>query len=296
MNKDKRVKEKNSTQKKDIIKFYEWGGSEKPYVSAYGIHFGFYEKGIRTNKEAVINMNDFAGKQLELDAFDNKSVVLDVGCGVGGTSIHLAKKYPHIKFLGISIVPRQIYFAKKFAEKEFVSKNTEFIFGDYLKTGMSDNFFNGIIAIESVCYAEDKKKFLVESYRILKPNKKIVIIDGFLTKKPSNYFIQTAYNFYCKKWVIPYHEDIDNFKSYLLEIGFENIKIQDISKNIVREFIYSTIYGISRFFRKKENSTDDQFSTSKKTFNNLIVMIFSPILIGLDRTLRYIAITAVKKE
>ena len=100
--KNKQFLQKYSTLNKDVIDYYE--GKWEDHVKwmhidkSLGIHFGYYEKGIRTYQEAVINMNYFAGRLLDLDMLaEDKSAILDAGCGVGGSSIYLAKKYPHIK-------------------------------------------------------------------------------------------------------------------------------------------------------------------------------------------------------
>lgn len=297
-----------SSHEKDIAEYYEstwsdfvkWMKTDK----SLGLHFGYYEKGIRTYEEAVINMNYFVGRLLDLDTqVENNISILDIGCGVGGSSIYLAKKYPHFKFIGITIVLEQVYLAKKFAREKHVSSNTEFILGNYLKTGVVNNYFDGAFAIESACHAEDKKEFLLEAYRILKPNKKLVVVDGFLTKKPSNYFIQAAYDFYRKVWVIPHLEVIDDFTSNLEDIGFGNIKLQDISKNVSKAIFISNLKSLAYILyirmKKKSDPINKKPKSEKRriTKNPIIyitIMIFAPILIALAHTIRYMAITSVK--
>ena len=51
------------------------------------IHYGLYEKGIRTRKEAMYNMNDYIARLLGLQ-IGKPLKILDAGCGVGGTSIY----------------------------------------------------------------------------------------------------------------------------------------------------------------------------------------------------------------
>jgi ubiquinone/menaquinone biosynthesis C-methylase UbiE len=270
------------------------------------IHFGHFEKGIRTHKQAVINKNKFVENLLELDNFKKKgNIILDAGCGVGGTSIFLAKKYPHINFIGLNISPGQIFLAKKFAQQYSVSNNADFIVGDFLSIGIINNYFDGIFAIQSVNRVRDKKKLLKEFSRVLKPDKKIIIDDIFLTKKPSKHFLKLAYNLYCKKYIYSSIETLEDFKSYLVDSGFDNIKAYDITKKFWLTFY---ITGLKWFifrinFRRKKitESVENEILINKKNsilnnlFINFFIETFIPIPFILNRSIRMMTITAVKK-
>jgi cyclopropane fatty-acyl-phospholipid synthase-like methyltransferase len=220
-------------RKNDVVDFYErLYELDNQYKivnldKTMGIHIGYYEKNIRTIEDAVINMNYFVGKLLNLNILNETKKecrVLDAGCGVGGTSIHLAKKYPNIKFKGITISPFQVRLANKFAQDNNVTSNTKFLLRDYLKTEFPNDYFDGISAIESIGHASEKKDFLIEMYRILKTNKKLVIVGFFLIEKPSNYFCKIAYDFVRNTWKIPYMETIKIFKLDLEDTGFTDIE------------------------------------------------------------------------
>jgi ubiquinone/menaquinone biosynthesis C-methylase UbiE len=271
----------------------------------FGLHLGYYEKGIRTFEEAVINMNNFVEKLLDLDQLDKNNIkILDAGCGVGGTSIYLAKKYPQIKFIGITIVPDQITHANKFALECNVDSNTKFFLGDFCKTGFSDNYFDGAFALESVCYAENKNSFLLEVARILKPNRKLVIIDGFLLEKLSSYFPRIAYNHYCKRWKVANFPILRDFILNLHCAGFEDIKVQDITKNILLFFFIVILKGFADSIRKeiwrkfnisKTEINSENHLITRSSFKYFLIKIFSPLLILFNRKFRYLAIVSRKK-
>jgi len=265
------------------------------------LHFGHFEKGIRTYDEAVLNKNDFIGRLLDLDSFaKSTATILDSGCGVGGTSIHLAKKYPTIKFVGITKSRGQIFLANEFAKQNLVSSNTDFIVGDYLSISIIDNYFDGIFAIQSFARAKDGRKFLVEAYRLLKPNGKMIIDDIFLIKKPSSNFLKKAYESYCKVWNVPCLEALEEFKSSLKEIGFNEIKILDITKNVRMSFFILILkwFAISLYVRKKE-TTETEAKINKPAaenkFINLVKRGILPLLLNSSHTIRYLTIVAVKK-
>ncbi|EOD35357.1 hypothetical protein EMIHUDRAFT_201398 [Emiliania huxleyi CCMP1516] len=58
------------------------------------IHLGYYEEGQR--KAPLYGGKDFV-----------EAKVLDVGCGIGGTSRYIAKKFPSADVTGITISPEQ---------------------------------------------------------------------------------------------------------------------------------------------------------------------------------------------
>jgi len=275
------------------------------------LHLGFYEKGIRTIKEAEFNMNNYVGKLLDLDSLNTtKGTILDAGCGVGGTSIYLAKKYPHIKFVGITLVPRQVHLANKFAREKDVSSNTEFIVGDYCETGLPSNSFDGVFALESSCYSIDKKRLVQEIARVLKSNGKFVVLDGFIPDEISNYFVQIAYEYYCDTWAVSNYIVLKEFLSNLKDAGFDNIEVQDITKNIFLFHFIGILKGLAYFlfvtlWKKQKEETKSEalhFSGEKITkppgknpFIYLITQFFSPVIIFLSRKFRYMAITCVKQ-
>jgi len=269
------------------------------------IHSGYFEKGIKTHEEAIINKNKVIEKLLNLEKLGKKkSIILDAGCGVGGTCIYLAKNYPHIKFLGLNVSPIQIKLAPKFSKQSQVSSNTDFILGDFLEIGLKDKSIDGIFAIESITRANDIKRFLQEASRILKINGKIVIDDAFIFRKPSRYLTKLVYKAYCKTWKIPSMESFEIFKTDLKELKFYDIKIKEITKNTwLSFFIINLKFLIYSFFSnpgQKIKSTENNAINEKSSIlNNSLVHTFlmfsTSIILILNRNVRKVIITAVKK-
>lgn len=259
-----------------------------------GIHLGYYEKGIKTFKEAVLNMNDFVGRLLNLE--DDKAMdILDAGCGVGGTSIYLAKKHPNIRFMGITITPRQVELAKKFAQERNVN-NVKFMLGSYANMEFSDNYFDGVFALESINYTQNKKDILHEMYRILKPGGRLVVVDGFRTDVPFNFFTQKIYDSWCKVRGNPYLISINMFRSHLETVGFKEITIKNLAKNVSRTMIKPFIIGIPFFFSSifKRIIKRRNYDPTKDVDYFLGATVLSCVL-GLCKFTGYNAIISVKK-
>ncbi|RLF27427.1 MAG: hypothetical protein DRN05_05655 [Thermoplasmata archaeon] len=287
--------EKSVAEYYELIRpeFARWWALDK----THGLHFALYEKGIKNFEEAVLNMNRFVGKLLGLD--NRKSMnILDAGCGVGGTSIYLADKYPNIRFTGITVTPGEVELAKRFAEERGLD-NVNFMLKSYLNTGFPDNHFDGVFALESSSYAENKKDFVHEMYRILKPGGHLVVVDGFFTLFPSNPFLQKIYNAYRKGRGIPKSPPLilKDFKSYLEVEGFKNIRVIDLSKKValsqVRSFFISIPFFISYLLKKiiglrRYEPTRD--------VHYLIGVSVLGALIGLSKTAGYYAVVAIKEK
>jgi len=260
------------------------------------IHHGYYEKGIRTHVQSVLNMNDFIGRLLKLDSeIKQCKKILDAGCGIGGTVVYFAKKFPDIKFTGINIVPDHIEMAKNLAKEKKVLSNTDFFVKDFVDTDLSSNHFDAIYLMESSCYAVQKKMLIGEMYRILKPGGILVITDVFRTLVELNPILTNIYDSFCKGWGLSDLIDIEEFIFYLEKEGFHNIVNKAITKHVTRTILRGDVLSIPYlvsmmnkkiFLGKKYQMTkDSQFPG------------ISPVLttmLGIKKAITYNAVTAMK--
>jgi ubiquinone/menaquinone biosynthesis C-methylase UbiE len=260
------------------------------------IHHGYYEKGIRTHVQSVLNMNDFIGRLLKLDSeIKQGKKILDAGCGIGGTVVYFAKKFPDIKFTGINIVPDHIEMAKNLAKEKKVLSNTDFFVKDFVDTDLSSNHFDAIYLMESSCYALQKQMLIREMYRILKPGGILVITDVFRTLVELNPFLTNIYDSFCKGWGLSDLIDIEEFIFYLEKEGFHNIVNKAVTKHVTRTILRGDVLSIPYlvsmmskkiFLGKKYQMTkDSQFPG------------ISPVLttmLGIKKAITYNAVTAMK--
>ena len=95
------------------------------------------------------------------------ATILDSGCGEGRNSIYLAKQGFRVYGLDISSVA--INRAKEWAKKENLSGRVHFDVGDVSKMKFRDNFFDAAIDINTMNFVRDKKAYVAELSRVLKP-------------------------------------------------------------------------------------------------------------------------------
>ena len=150
------------------------------------IHLGWYTdedmaKGAGTLlgsnvKDFIEAKFDFVDKMLEWSECPPEPArVLDVGCGIGGTSRHLAKSLgPNSKVQGITLSPNQVKRATELAAEQNLP-NASFQVMNALAMDFPDDTFDLVWACESGEHMPDKKKYVEEMIRVLKPGGTIVI-------------------------------------------------------------------------------------------------------------------------
>lgn len=228
--------------KKDIIKYYKT--NEFGY-RLYGrnMHFGYWDKSTKTLRQATQKFNEVLAQQARISENDH---VLDAGCGVGGASLFLAKNIG-CRVTGITICPRQVDTAYKNAKNDDVAHLTEFHEMDYLNTTFPENHFDVVWVLESICYAENKEKFIHEAYRILKDGGRLIIADGFASK--NNYVgkEKKLMKRWLDGWIVNYLETPENFKRFATQTGFHNISYNDVTSNVFKTskiMFYTSLFFI----------------------------------------------------
>ena len=169
--------------------------------------------------------------------------VLDVGCGIGGTSRHLAKRLgPNSKVQGITLSPNQVKRATELAAAQGVD-NASFQVMNALEMDFPDNTFDLVWACESGEHMPDKKKYVEEMIRVLKPGGTIVIATWCQRETPPEFTPEEEANlkFLYEEWAHPYFVSIEEYVR-LME-GTEKMATVG-SANWVKETIRSWRHSI----------------------------------------------------
>jgi SAM-dependent methyltransferase len=110
-----------------------------------------------------------------LDNLPSGSQVLEMGCGEGSVIIWLAKRYPHLQFIGTDISPVAIELAK--SKSQGIS-NVIFLVDDIENSNLKNESISFIISQSVLEHLINYKKALEQSYRILSPGGRILIRVG----------------------------------------------------------------------------------------------------------------------
>lgn len=221
----------------EIVRYYENCQIDYELVwhldSMMCMHYGYWDESTSILKHALNNMN----KQLALFGNLQKGQrVLDAGCGVGGSSFFLAKTFG-CPTEGITLSEKQVEVCKANAKKLGLQESCNFSKQNYLNTDFPDNSFDVVWGMESVCYAWDKKDFLEEAFRVLKPGGTLVIADFFSTPfKPESKEADLMKK-WTDTWAIKSYAGIEEFWEKMDGAGFVDRQRKDVTPNVVKSII-----------------------------------------------------------
>jgi tocopherol O-methyltransferase len=196
--------------------------------TALAMHFGFYDEQTRDHAEALINMNRELAKRANLHSGDR---VLDAGCGVGGSAIWLARELG-ASVVGVNVVPGDIDRGRRYARRRNVDHRVTFELQDMTRTDFPDGSFDVVWAIESVCHVPDKREFLAEARRLLKPGGRLVIADAFRHRRPLSSADERLLRDWLSAWAVTDLMTPDEFTAAAEDNGFARVQFEDVSEHV----------------------------------------------------------------
>lgn len=167
-----------------IAHFYDTSSGVWEDIWGEHMHHGYYDTGLPrkaaqsvNHREAQIRMIEeslkWAGISEEGETKPQR--IIDVGCGIGGSSRHLARKYG-AEVIGITLSPRQASRAAKITSDAGLSSKVSFQVADALNQPFPDKHFDFVWSMESGEHMPDKEKFMSELVRVTKPGGRILIV------------------------------------------------------------------------------------------------------------------------
>ena len=85
-------------------------------IKSRSLHYGYWDDSVKNFHEALLNLNKVLAEIAEIKEGEN---ILDAGCGVGGSSLWLAKR-KNCTVKGISLNKRQIDKAECIQQKNLI--------------------------------------------------------------------------------------------------------------------------------------------------------------------------------
>ena len=196
--------------------------------TALAMHFGFYDSETSNHAEALINMNRVLATRAELHSSDR---VLDAGCGVGGSAIWLVRELG-VWVVGINVVPGDIDRARRYARRRKVADRVTFELQDMTRTAFPDASFDVVWAIESVCHVPDKREFLAEARRLLRPGGRLVVAEAYRRQRPFAPADEWLLHDWLSSWAVPDLVTPDEFISAAEQNGFARVQFEDVSAHV----------------------------------------------------------------
>jgi MPBQ/MSBQ methyltransferase len=224
----------------DGILEYYWGEH---------IHLGHYGSP-PASKDFLQAKSDFVHEMVRwggLDKLPPGTTVLDVGCGIGGSSRILAKDYG-FSVTGITISPQQVQRAGELTPE---GVDARFAVDDAMNLSFPDGSFDVVWSIEAGPHMPDKAVFARELMRVVKPGGVLVMADWNQRddrQVPLNFWERPVMRQLLDQWSHPAFSSIEGFAELLQETGFVEGEVvtADWTQETLPSWIDSIREGIVR--------------------------------------------------
>lgn len=216
-----------------IAKF--WDGISESWREIWGphIHHGYYEN--NQSPTPLQAQEKLIQKLTELFVIPEQSYILDVGCGMGGSSIYLASQYQtHVT--GITLSPKQVGIATQAAAAANI-QHVKFEIGDALSLeNQQSNSFDIVWSLESCEQFIDKNLFIQQALRVLKPGGKLMLATWCSDRESYAGKHAKQYKKLCHAFDLPYMPTIEHYRSLLQANGFSIECEFDWTKNVEKSW------------------------------------------------------------
>ncbi|OAB55477.1 delta(24)-sterol C-methyltransferase [Leptolyngbya valderiana BDU 20041] len=222
-----------------ILEFY-WGEH---------IHLGHYGSPPH-RKDFLEAKADFVREMVRWGGLENLpqgTTVLDVGCGIGGSSRILAREYG-FSVTGVTISPQQVKRAQELTPEDV---DATFQVDDAMSLSFPDASFDVVWSIEAGPHMPDKATFAKELIRVLKPGGILVVADWNQRddrQQPLNVWERIVMRQLLDQWSHPEFSSIEGFSELLEETGLVDGKVttDDWTQETLPSWLDSIWQGIER--------------------------------------------------
>ena len=153
---------------------------------------------------------------IQLSEFTADMHILDVGCGVGGSTRRLSDQLG-CTVTGVDLSDEYIDAAQRLTQLFAMEERVKFRAANALDLPFEDNSFDGVWSIQMNMNIEDKLAWLQEIYRVVKPGGRVILYEVCGNKNTPVY--------YPAPWAhdasISYLVEPHIFKEQITEAGFD---------------------------------------------------------------------------
>ncbi|KAE9451781.1 hypothetical protein C3L33_16280, partial [Rhododendron williamsianum] len=237
---------------KGIAELYD--ESSRVWEEIWGdhMHHGFYDPNYNTNKndnnDALSLLSDHRSAQFRMieeslrfagvseDPMKRPNSVVDVGCGIGGSSRYIARKY-EAQCQGITLSPVQAQRAQALAAAQGLANKVSFQVADALNQPFPDAQFDLVWSMESGEHMPDKAKFVNELARVAAPGATIIIVtwchrDLSPSEKSLRPDEEDLLRKICDAYYLPAWCSTGDYVKLLESLSLQDIKAADWSENV----------------------------------------------------------------
>jgi SAM-dependent methyltransferase len=153
---------------------------------------------------------------IDLCGFTSDMHILDVGCGVGGSTRRLSH-YIGCRVTGVDLSDEYIDAAQRLTRHFDMQDRVSFHAASALALPFEDNYFDGVWSIQMGMNVEDKRAWMNELYRVTRPKGRVVLYEVCANKNSPVHFPVP----WAQDSSISFLETPDEFRKIITAAGFE---------------------------------------------------------------------------
>lgn len=159
--------------------------------------------------------------------------VLDAGCGVGGATVLLARKYG-VRITGLTNCEPHVAAGTKWAEENDVGHLADFRHGDFMDIPFPDATFDAVINLESFCYAapDDRSAYMRGVRRALKPGGRWCLMETLLSGKEMSPAQDAVHVSLQRSCLVPPLMPLRDLTAMMRRTGLADIEVRDLDAEV----------------------------------------------------------------
>lgn len=205
-----------------VIRRYELAAAD-PLIEDYYGHSGFYNFGYwrdDTRDQVDASRNLIEGLLALIP--EKRGAILDVACGMGGTTGHLLKYYRPADVVGVDVTREQLL------KSTLNAPGCAFSAMDATHLAFRDSAFDNVICVEAAFHFDTRERFLCEAARVLRPGGRLVLSDILVRRWAARLSPVSPPRNYVR--------DLTVYRSLCARAGFGDVEIVDATNECWKQF------------------------------------------------------------
>jgi tocopherol O-methyltransferase len=198
------------------------------------IHHGYWE-GEESPATAQVQL---LARLADRAAIPNGARVLDVGCGVGGPALWLARQRG-CRVTGITISPVQCELATQQAQAEKLDDRVRFLVMDANRLDLPASNFDAVLVIECSEHLDDKADFLRACAGVLRPGG-VIALCAWLSAEHPGHEQSRLIGEVCRGMLCPSLASLRDYSGWLRAAGFDGVVAEDITRRVEKTWDHCT--------------------------------------------------------
>ena len=223
------------------------------------IHHGYWIRGDESKETAQIQLIEHLA---QLANIKTGLRILDIGCGFGGSSLYLTKKYG-ASTTGITISPVQVQMAKEAAAK--TNLDASFLLMDAEDMQFAQPF-DLLWSVESISHYHDPRRFFASAVKFLKPGGHFALTDWFrkgdIAPADKRKFIEPI-----EEGMMVELRAMDDYHDFLVSSGLHVIHRQDLTVHCAKSWDIGLDIIMDKAFWSMAAKHGAEFVSSLKAFH-----------------------------